>query len=161
MKDPQAFRIRDWMSGRWWLALALAVFLIALGRMGTVGAPAQASMRKGAYPDEQAATTIEQQLPRFRAQIELEERLQTLGIELQSARAALDVERERSSLLEDSYATLDQQFEEMSELVRAAGVLPGPDQMAPSTPMPVEAIYLVDESGPSAPRSAELRSGSN
>jgi hypothetical protein len=45
LEEDRRFGVREWVSGRWWIALAFSLIIILAVRSGTVGAPAQASAR--------------------------------------------------------------------------------------------------------------------
>lgn len=158
-EDYRRFGIREWMSSRWWLALAFSLVIILVLRSGTVGAPAQASVRpldSLPAPGSLISTTLDRELPRFRRQLDLESELRGITLELSQLRMALAAEKSKADLLRESYDGLDAQFHEVASLLRSATVAESPaaeagnDPRPASVPTPIEAIYVIDKREPGA-----------
>ncbi len=139
-QKDRPFGIREWMGGGWWIALALSLIMIFALRSGTVGAPAQASVRS--FDSLERAS--QHRGPRSIEKIELERDLRASARELAQMRGALDAERDRAALLQESYDGLDDQFTQVTELVRSAGMrkVGSPVELAPA---PAEAIIVLNE----------------
>lgn len=147
--EPRRFGIREWMGGGWWAALAFSLVIIFVMRSGTVGAPAQASVRSlDSLP--RAAS------PRA---VSFESEYRAATRELSRTRAALEHEKLKSSMLMKSYEGLDEQFHEVTSLVRSAALDAPADSteageddlsLTASIPTPIEAIYVLDMSATGA-----------
>ena len=150
--ETRRFGIREWMSGGWWVALAFSLIIIFVVRSGTVGAPAQASGRSlDSLPRGRGVSSahLDEEISRFRRQVDLEKDLRQITRELEEARTELAGERARADLLEEGYDGLDAQFHEVADLLRSTVVDASMGQgSAPpaSVPMPIEAIYVVEKS---------------
>jgi hypothetical protein len=131
------------MGGGWWVALALSLIMIFALRSGTVGAPAQASVRSL----DSTQRPSELFGPRSPEKLALERDLRAAARELTQTRSALDAEKARTSLLQESYDGLDHQFTHVTELVRSQGA----ENFTPAAveaPLPVETIIVL-QSAPS------------
>ncbi|QDV05036.1 hypothetical protein Poly30_05310 [Planctomycetes bacterium Poly30] len=143
-EESRRFGIREWMSGRWWLALAFSLVVIFALRSGTVGAPAQASVRPLDSLPKAAArnpTTHPGIALRGRSSIEfeneLENELRQALRELEVARTALASEKSKVELLQESHEGLEAQFREVTARVRSAAG-------SRAVPTPIEAIYVIE-----------------
>lgn len=143
-RTERPFGIREWMGGGWWVALALSLIMIFALRSGTVGAPAQASVRSL----DATQRSSELFAPRSPEKLALERDLRAAARELTQTRSALEAEKARTSLLQESYDGLDDQFTHVTELVRSQGV----EEFSPEAveaPLPVETIIVL-QSAPSS-----------
>ena len=124
-------RATEWMSGRWWVALAVTMSFVLVARTGTVGAPAEAHHadgvnslgdRRAAYGGSMFATDGEElSIPvavRERALLSLERHVRSLEGEILALQDALVLERSRAQILEASYENLEGQFDEVTLSVR-------------------------------------------
>lgn len=133
----------EWMSGRWWIALSCSLIIIMMVRSSTVGAPFQVGMVPASSTSEGFA--FAPTVPDEREQIALELKLDVMARRLVEAKAALDTERTRSELLRESYDGLDEQFEQVTRMLRADSgtAVPAAYQREGSPPPPpAEAIYV-------------------
>lgn len=161
-ESERPFGIRQWLGGYGWFALGLLAVMTLVLRTSTVGAPAQASARSfdsnptaNDWLERSSPTTVADELPRFRAQIAMEQELRLLRRELDQARTALDVERERSQVLEDSYYGLDAQFDRVADLVRTkAAAVEAPHSKAGIAPRPIEAIFVIEDDASRTPQAS-------
>ncbi|MEM8712385.1 MAG: hypothetical protein AAGG01_15645 [Planctomycetota bacterium] len=161
-ESERPFGIRQWLGGYGWFAMGLLAVMTLVLRTSTVGAPAQASAPTlddrpvaNDWLERARSTSVPEELPRFRTQIAMEEELRLLRQELDQAKSALDVERERSQVLEASYYGLDAQFERVADLVREKAIDPDAQRAGSRfAPRPVEAIFVIEEGASPAPSAA-------
>lgn len=145
------FRATDWMSSRWWAALAIVMAFILVARTGTVGAPAEARVDERAMVREfspQEARRYQQLIVSAgtaeRAQLSLERHVRYLESELTILRQELELERERAEILASGYESLEDKFESVTTSFRGVIEADAPGGSEDLVPMPIEAIYVVE-----------------
>ena len=140
------FGLREWMGDGWWVALALSLIMIVALRNRPVGAPNQISTHTMDSLSQAHGN------PRLRPshQVAFERDLRAAARELSWTRVALEAEKERVALLQESYEGLDDQFRQVTDLVRSSAV-PASFSKTETEPIPVpiEAIFVRSE-GPAA-----------
>lgn len=144
----RSFGALQWMGTGWWVALAMSVVMILALRNGTVGAPGQ----DGGASTASLTQAGEDPFADSTEKLALELNLRSASRELALTRLALQAEKERAALLQESYDGLDDQFSQVTDLVRSSAV-PASFSRTETTPVPapVEAIFVREE----APKASE------
>lgn len=138
------FRATDWMSSRWWAALAIAMAFILVARTGTVGAPAaeervddRPMTRRFAQRDLDRGALVTY----TRAKRTLENHVRDLEDQLVTLQTELELERERAEILASGYQDLEAKFDRVTSsvrgLVEADATIDG--DLAPA---PIQAIFV-------------------
>ena len=140
------FRATDWMSSRWWAALAVVMAFILVARTGTVGAPAAAARidddrpmtRRFAQRDLDRSATVTYE----RARRSLESHVRDLEDQLTTLQSELDYERRRAEILASGYESLEAKFDSVTSSVR--GLVEADARVTDPglAPAPIEAIFV-------------------
>lgn len=160
------FRATEWMSGRWWVAMAVAMSFILVARTGTVGAPAEAHHsigvnslgdRRVAYSAAAfAADGEELSIPatvRERVLLSLERHVRHLEGEIVALQDALLLERSRALILEASYQDPGGQFDDVTLSVRGLTEASAPRGVQDNQPIDAATVRV---KGPEAARESGL-----
>ena len=141
-------RATEWMSGRWWVALAVVMSFILVARTGTVGAPAEAHPSGGVDGTGRIATSGPEFLtptpganPVFLA---LERHVRYLEGEIVALQDALTLERVRAEILESSYRDLETQFSDLARSVRGLAEASSPRDMDSNQPIHATSVRGID-----------------
>lgn len=129
--------VRSRLEGRWWSVGALLLIFALVVKTSTVSAPIEASSGPDAGPRIGGPTFAPDPGRVALARAKAAERIRSLEVQL-------DLEREKSELLQENVIALRSRFDEMSELAdtlieRAEGPRPV------TAPRPVEALYVREE----------------
>lgn len=150
-------RCTEWMSGRWWAALAVALAFILVARTGTVGAPAEARTEAASSPASArfaAADGLRPVSPAAAA----EARIRMLERELSEANVRIELEKSRCALLRENHDRLGGQLARIHDrierealaqlLLEDAAAVPAStarerrvEDPTPGAPVPIEAIF--------------------
>ena len=150
-------RATEWMSGRWWVALAVTMSFVLVARTGTVGAPAEAHHADGvnSLGDRRAAYSAaafapdgeELSIPvavRERALLSLEHHVRHLEGEIVALQDALMLERSRALILEASYQNLEGQFDDVTLSVRGLTEASAPRDLQDNQPIDATTVRVGD-----------------